>query len=274
LTLKHNHWRWIERDFIADVSVLASQRHLAWQLYLAEIAENKRNSGLGLVAPFISVLVHVLLLGSVMGLVFNEPLVEFIPFFAVSFSVWQGVSIFISDVAYSNEKATRYLSFPNVSGFISNLVTTYEFAIALMLKLIAALIIIIPMNPSMILSANYLAFAVGLILLTFALISWSLPMAYIFDRIRLLRGFLPQVLFAVYLITPILWMPDRMKSHQWVVDFNPVYHLIEVVRAPIIQGALPLISILVSIGLTVAGIAMSYFLFPVNRNLVVYRWVA
>ncbi len=146
-------WRWVERDFFSDIRVLVSQRRLAWQIYLADIAENKRNSGLGLVAPFISVLIHVLLLGSVMGLVFHEPLVTFIPFFAVSFSIWQGVSIFVSDVSYSNEKAGRYLSFPNVSGYISNLVATYDFAIALILKIIASVIIIIFINPEMVLSA-------------------------------------------------------------------------------------------------------------------------
>ncbi|MQB45493.1 ABC transporter permease [Rhizobium sp. ICMP 5592] len=272
--MKGNEWRWVERDFFTDLRILVSQRHLAWQLHLADIAENKRNSGLGLIAPFISVLIHVLLLGSVMGLVFHEPLVSFIPFFSVSFSIWQGVSIFISDISYSNEKATRYLSFPNVSGCISNLISTYDFVIALLLKLSASFIIIVFINPEIIIGANYLAFCFGLVLLTFVLISWSLPLSYLFDRIRLFRGFLPQILFAVYLITPILWAPDRIQSHKWVIDFNPVYHVIEVARAPITQGVFPMTSSLVCVGLIAVGICLSYFLFPANRNLVVYRWMA
>ncbi|MBB3570758.1 ABC transporter permease [Rhizobium sp. BK491] len=269
-----NDWRWVERDFLTDLRILISQRNLAWQIHLADIAENKRNSGLGLIAPFISVLIHVLLLGSVMGLVFHEPLVSFIPFFSISFSIWQSVSIFVSDVSFSNEKASRYLSFPNVSGYISNLVSTYDFVIALILKLCASLLIIIFVNPGILTNANYLAFCSGIILLTLVLISWSLPLSYLFDRVRLLRGFLPQILFAVYLVTPILWSPDRIQSHKWVVDFNPVYQIIEVARAPIIQGTFPIGSSFVCLALIVAGIGLSYIVFPLNRNLVVYRWVA
>lgn len=272
--LKRNQWRWIERDFFADVRVLVSQRKLAWQLYLADIAENKRNSGMGLIAPFISVLIHVLLLGSVMALVFNEPLVEFIPFFAVSFSIWQGISIFVSDISYSNDKAMRYISFPSVSGFISNLASTYEFTVALLLKICGSFAIIVFVNPAIVLAANYLAFIVGLLLLTLVLFTWSLPLAYLFDRVRILRGLLPQILFATYLLTPILWSPDRLMSHRWVVEFNPIFHLIELARAPIIDGVFPTTSIFISLGLIVLGIIMSYLLFPINRCLVVYRWMS
>ncbi|MBT2297845.1 ABC transporter permease [Pseudomonas fluorescens] len=272
--LKRNQWRWVERDFFTDVRVLVSQRKLAWLLYLADIAENKRNSGLGLIAPFISVFIHVLLLGSVMGLVFNEPLVEFIPFFAVSFSIWQGISIFVSDISYSNDKAMRYISFPNISGFISNLVSAYEFTIALVLKICGSFAIILFVNPTIVFATHYLAFVAGLFLLTLVLLTWSLPLAYLFDRVRILRGFLPQILFATYLLTPILWTPDRLSSHRWVVDFNPVFHLIELARVPIIDAGVPLTSILVSLGLIAMGIIMSYLLFPANRSLIVYRWMS
>lgn len=268
------NWRWVERDFLTDIRMLYSQRELAWQLHLADIAENKRNSGLGLVAPFISVLVHVLLLGTVMGLVFHEPLESFIPFFAVSFSIWQGISIFVSDISYANEKAARYLSFPNISGYISSLVSTYDFIIALFLKMVASFIIIAFINPTTVLNANFVAFAFGLILLTLVMICWSLPLAYVFDRVRILRGFLPQILFAVYLVTPILWAPDRLETHMWVVDFNPIFHLIEVARAPIVQSAFPLASYCVCFGLILVGLALSKVLFKANRDLVVYRWVA
>ncbi|NWB92664.1 ABC transporter permease [Pseudomonas agarici] len=272
--LKRNQWRWVERDFFTDIHVLVSQRKLAWQLYLADIAENKRNSGLGLIAPFISVLIHVLLLGSVMGLVFNEPLEKFIPFFAVSFSIWQGISIFVSDISYSNDKAMRYISFPNISGFISNLSSTYEFVVALLLKICGSFVIILFVNSTTIFNASYLAFAVGLFLLTLVLLTWSLPLAYLFDRVRILRGFLPQILFAIYLVTPILWAPDRLESHRWLVDFNPIYHLIELARSPIIDGNFPLTSILISVGLIAMGFTVSYLLFPANRCLVVYRWMS
>src|SRR5690242_14517079 len=95
---------WVSRSFSRDTLALFQQRDLAWKLYLAEIAEIRRSSGLGLIGPFVSVLVHVVVLGSVMALVFGEPIDVFLPFFAVSFPIWQALSTFVSEAAHANEK--------------------------------------------------------------------------------------------------------------------------------------------------------------------------
>ncbi|WP_292385406.1 ABC transporter permease [Mesorhizobium sp.] len=266
--------RWIERSFWEDLQALMRQRELAWRLYLADVAEQRRNSGLGLVAPFISIFVHVILLGSVMGLVFHETLTNFIPFFAVSFALWQGLSISVSASAHANEKVANYIGFPGISGYVIHLANAYDFLIAVSLKILAVAIIIATVNFDVLMHANYLGFALGLVLTTFAMMCWSLPTAYVFDRFRLFRGFLPQFLFAVYLITPILWSPDRIRAHRWVVDFNPVYHLVEISRAPMLDGGWPLLSLAVVVGLCLLGMLVSCLVFPANRELVVFRWVA
>ncbi len=250
------------------------QRELAWRLYMADVAEQRRNSGLGLIAPFISIFVHVVLLGSVMSLVFHEALTDFIPFFAVSFALWQGLSISISASAHANEKAANYIGFPSISGYLIHLANAYDFLVAVSLKILAVTMIIAAVNFNVLIHANYVGFAIGIVLTALAMMCWSLPIAYIFDRFRLFRGFLSQFLFAVYLITPILWSPDRLKSHRWVVDFNPVYHLVEVSRGPMLNGGWPLVSLSIVVVLCFLGMLVSYAVFPANRELVVFRWVA
>ena len=268
-----NEWRWVERTFASDLAILLRQRRLAWELYLADVAEQRRDSGLGLFAPFISVLVHVALLGTVMSMVFQSPITTFIPFFAVSFSLWQATSTFVSSAAQANDKTARYISFPDVSGYIVHLVNCYEFLTSLLLKFVASAIVIAVVNAEALARINVPATVVGLVLLCATLLAWSLPMAYIFDRFRVLRGFLPQLLFAVYLITPILWEPERLSGHPWVVDFNPVFHLIDVARAPMLEGIWPGASIAVVAGLFVLGVGASWVLYAFNRDLVVYRWI-
>jgi ABC-2 type transport system permease protein/lipopolysaccharide transport system permease protein len=44
-----------------------------------------------------------------------------------------------------------------------------------------------------------------------------------------------QVLF---FITPIIWMPDMLPDRALLLDMNPAFHLLEIVRAPML-GALP-----------------------------------
>lgn len=266
--------RWVARSFWKDLEALFEQRGLAWKLYRAEVAEGRRNSGLGLVAPFFSVLLHVVLLGSVMALVFAEPIDVFLPFFAVSFPVWQAISAFVSDAAHANDKMHRYLSFPRVSGSIVHLVSGCSFLISMLLKAVAALLVIAATNPEVLVRANYPGAVGGIALLGVTLMAWAIPIAYCFDSIRLLRGFLAQMLFAVYLITPILWQPERLDDHRWIVDWNPVFHLVEIVRAPILQGVWPWTSIGVSGLLIIAGFAASRLLFGANRRLIIYRWIA
>jgi ABC-type polysaccharide/polyol phosphate export permease len=39
----------------------------------------------------------------------------------------------------------------------------------------------------------------------------------------------------MFFVTPIIWPPDilRKRAINWIIDFNPFYHLIEVVRCPL-----------------------------------------
>ena len=209
-----------------------------------------------------------------MALVFNEPIIDFMPFFAVSFALWQGLSIHISESANSNERAAQLLSFPYISGFMIHFVNILEFYFALFFKFLAVLIVILTVNPSVIIGMNLASFFFGFSLVGLLMFAWSLPISCLFDYFRILRGFLPQILFAIYLITPILWNPDRLSEHQWVVNANPVYHVIEVVRAPLLEGIWPWDSIAVVALLCAMGWLASILAFKANRSLIVFRWIA
>jgi ABC-type polysaccharide/polyol phosphate export permease len=265
---------WIERGFFADIAAIVRQRGLAWQLYLAEIAESHRSAGLGILAPFASVALYSAVLGSIMALVFGQPVVEFIPFFAVSFPLWQAVSSFVVEAAYGNEKSARYLSFPNISAYIVHLVSIYSFLISTALKFISAIIVIIVVNPGVLAATNWLGTLAGILFVSLVLFTWALPIAHIFDRIRLLRAFLPQLLLAGYLITPILWQPDRVATQSWIYELNPVFHLVQLVREPVLAGVFPIASLAVCLGVAIVGLLASIALFQANRRLVVYGWIA
>jgi ABC-type polysaccharide/polyol phosphate export permease len=42
----------------------------------------------------------------------------------------------------------------------------------------------------------------------------------------------------VFFMTPIIWMIDSLRVNRKVVDLNPVYYFIEVVRQPLL-GSVP-----------------------------------
>jgi ABC-type polysaccharide/polyol phosphate export permease len=38
----------------------------------------------------------------------------------------------------------------------------------------------------------------------------------------------------LFFITPVFWKSDRLGDHRWVVDYNPLYHLLSLVRNPLL----------------------------------------
>lgn len=56
-----------------------------------------------------------------------------------------------------------------------------------------------------------------------------------------------------FLVTPVIWAADLVKTRRVIVDANPFFHLVEVVRAPLLGGAADPVSWLVASGLALGG---------------------
>ena len=58
-------------------------------------------------------------------------------------------------------------------------------------------------------------------------------------RFRDFPQIITSLIQVVFYVTPILWQPSQLGSKRYVlVDFNPVYYFIEIVRSPL-MGHLP-----------------------------------
>ena len=75
----------------------------------------------------------------------------------------------------------------------------------------------------------------------------------------------------LFFMTPIMWnLDDLPNARKWWVMINPLYHLIEIVRAPMLGAAPPLLSVAVSLGcLLLLGLA-GYGLFSLFRRRIPY----
>jgi ABC-type polysaccharide/polyol phosphate export permease len=73
-------------------------------------------------------------------------------------------------------------------------------------------------------------------------------------------------------VTPIFWPPENLQgAARFVfVDFNPLYHLIDIVRSPLL-GRLPAAeSYIAMVALTVVGWWLTYLLFSYFRRRIAY----
>ena len=76
---------------------------------------------------------------------------------------------------------------------------------------------------------------------------------------------IPQIITSLaqllFFITPIFWRPEMLSTNRWIADWNPIFHLIELVRAPLLGNPVPATSWLVALAVTLSGwlFALAFF---------------
>ncbi|ACS86461.1 ABC transporter permease [Musicola paradisiaca] len=241
---------------------------LGWQ----DVKQRYRRSALGPFWITISMGVMISAIGGVFGRIFNSPMSDFLPFLAAGMIVWTLLSSVITEGCFgfvSSEAVIKQLPIPlfvhilkviwrNILIFLHNI---------LIIPLIFIFFCKLP---------SFSAFLCipGLFLLMLNL-SWiSLILGVICSRYRDLPQIVASILQVAYFLTPIMWMPSQLPRHSdvytYLLDLNPAFHLIEIVRAPLL-GQLPsMTSWYTAIGLAVVGWGIAIAIFGRYRNRIAY----
>jgi ABC-type polysaccharide/polyol phosphate export permease len=75
--------------------------------------------------------------------------------------------------------------------------------------------------------------------------------------------------FAIFM-TPVFWLPDRFGKHQVFLDFNPFYHLLQAVRAPLLGQTVHGDTYAVLVGMAVIGWTGTFLIFARTRRRIVH----
>jgi lipopolysaccharide transport system permease protein len=57
-------------------------------------------------------------------------------------------------------------------------------------------------------------------------------------RFRDIGPIVGSVMTIAFFLTPVIWQPEQLGRHAWLLPFNPFYALLEIVRAPLL-GHIP-----------------------------------
>jgi len=91
-------------------------------------------------------------------------------------------------------------------------------------------------------------------------------------RFRDISQIVSSIVQILFYVTPILWPPQMFTSYTWVIRFNPLYHFIELIRAPSFGEPFPTESWVMAGGVTILGIACAIAVLARFRKHVPY-WV-
>ena len=81
----------------------------------------------------------------------------------------------------------------------------------------------------------------------------TLLLATVSLKYRYLNGLVRRTIRIAFLATPILWMAHQFPNRQTLIELNPFYHYVEIVRGPLLGNPPPLTSWAIVAGIAVVG---------------------
>jgi lipopolysaccharide transport system permease protein len=227
--------------------------HEQW-LYMAvqDIRLRYRRSMIGPWWVTISTGIMVLMLGFLWSHIFNQAILTYLPYFAIGFVVWNWMAGQIGD------SAGGYFQFGGVIKQVRLPFPIFTFRcnvrqgiILLHNSLIIAAVLLFVGEGFSLLSVLAIP---NLILIQLNITMLSIVVTIFCTRYQDMAQVVNVGTQIIFFFTPILWQVNSIKNKAYLAEWNPVYHWIELIRAPLL-GSLPtssdyLWSILSLIGLS------------------------
>ena len=234
--------------------------HEQW-LYMAvqDIKLRYRRSMIGPWWVTISTGVMVMMLGFLWSHIFGTDLENYLPFFAVGFVIWGWMSSQMLDAAggfFQFQGVIKQVRLP-LPIFILRL-NVRQCIILLHNSIIIALVLLLICKGFTLMSLIAIP---NLILIQLNLTLLSIVISIFCTRYQDMTQVVNVGTQIVFFFTPILWQVETLKNRTYLAEMNPVYHWIEMVRAPLL-GHMPTINDYLWTGasLVVLSILAAYYL--------------
>ncbi|MFZ4603725.1 MAG: ABC transporter permease [Caulobacterales bacterium] len=250
------------RDLIAGARAV----HIWKTLAVNDVAARYRRTKLG---PFWLTLSQAALIGGVglsFSVIFNRPLDDYLVYLAAGMTLWVFISACLVEGPSAFLRGQPWLlafDMPT-SVHIYRCVLTQLIIFAHNFVIYLAVIALIS-NP---VNANTLLALPGLVLVALAMTGVVMILAVLGARFRDVQPAMAALVSMLFMFTPIFWERPFLRDHAWLADFNPVLHLIDVVRMPLLGQAPTALNWMAATGIAAAMLAGGALAFlRARRNL-------
>jgi len=234
-------------------------------------ADVRRRYRRTLIGPFwtsISMSVFVLALGVVWSTLWHQPLSTYLPFLCAGLIVWSFIATTISEsctlfvMQESLIKQIRFEYSMLASAAVwRNLIVFFH---NLVVYVIVALVFQPPVN------LNTLLMVPGLALVAINL-AWVAMLGGLFTaRFRDIQQLINMVMQIALFVTPVFWDPDQLQSHPIMFQANPLFHLVDVVRTPLLGAAPHMLSYVMVSLMAIVGWLVTFDLYSRFRRRLPY----
>lgn len=241
---------------------LADSAH-AWRLWTLlgwlEIRQRYARSKLGPFWLTVSMGVLVGALGVVYGALFGQKLTDYLPMVAIGLVTWtlfssvvnEGSMAYINSANYIRQVRTPRLVYVLQVAWRNGVIFAHNFVI------VAVVLAIFGVKSWLTLP---LALP-GLVLLLLNAVWMSMIAGLLSARFRDFPQIIGALMQVAFYVTPILFHGAMLsEQHRWIVTFNPLAYLIDVVRQPLVGVVPPATTWGVALGMGVAGSVLALWM--------------
>lgn len=202
----------------------------------------------------------LLTLGTLYGKLFRVDLSTYMPFLASGLVIWSFISQCLSELCLAFIESAHYIKqvklplliyifrilLRNIIIFMHNMIIVVVTLVIFQVPIEWAQLLIIPA-----------------MLLLLANLTWiGVIISVASSRYRDIPQIVTSLLQPIFFLTPIIW----------TVDFNPIYHLVELVRAPVLGQVPSILTSGVSLGMVIFGWMTAVLLYGKYQYRIAY-WV-
>lgn len=253
-----------------DIAAGWERRELWMTLGLHDVRQRYRRSKLGPFWITISMGVMVLALGLLYGQIFRQDLREYLPFLAAGFVIWGLIGSMVNEGCQSfiqSEGMIRQLNAP-ISIYAFRVLWSNLIAFAHNIWIFFGVALWYGSD----LNWNLLWVPVALCVLLLNGLWMTLLFGLLSTRFRDVPLIIASVVQVMFFITPVIWRPEMLPGRALLLDLNPFYHLLEIVRAPLLGQAADLGHWLAVLAIMVVGWTVTLFFYSAYRWRIAY-WV-
>ena len=212
----------------------------------------------------------VIALGALYAKLFNQAIDDFLPFFCVGLLVWNLIASYLTEAgtlftgseSYIKQIRLPFSVYVYRASWAKLIIFAHNFIIYF------GVLIYFKIWPG----AVSLLAVPGLMLIVLNGTAASLTIGIVSARFRDIPQLIASIVQIVFFLTPIFWKPDSLRGHAYIAEFNPFFHLLEIVRAPLLGNLPSAASYLAVLLLTLMNVAISGAFFSRFRSRIAY-WI-
>jgi ABC-type polysaccharide/polyol phosphate export permease len=246
-----------------------------WELWgklgWLEVRRRYRRTVIGPFWSTISLGIYLTALGAVGVGLWKQNIAEYVPFLAAGMIVWIMFSTILTEAGTLFLSAAHLFKELRFEYSILVYAAVWRNLIVFLHNLIAFVVVIAILAPQRI-TLDTLLVLPGLVIVIANALWVTLFFGMLCLRYRDVQQFIMSIIQVLLFVTPIFWPPEALSgSGRWVfIGVNPIYHIIEVVRRPLLGEAPSALSYAVALIVTAFGLAFTFGVFNRFRRRIAF----